>query len=87
MESKLKNFARNLSTVVGRTGFLHLKTFRIGRRKSSLDSNLRMWSYVTLKSKKGRSKIGRIKKPADPGILRQTNPIDSFLYVCVRIQI
>lgn len=71
LESKLKNFTRNLSTVVGRTEFLHLKTFRIGRRKSCLDSNLRMWIYITLKRKKGRTKIGRIEKPADPGILRQ----------------
>lgn len=81
MESKLKSFARNLSTVVGRTEFLHLKTFRIGRR------NLRMWSYITLKRKKGRSKIGRIEKPVDPGILRHPNPVDTILYVCVRIQI
>lgn len=86
MESKLKNFARNLSSVVGRTEFLHLKTLR-GRRKPSLDSNLRMWGYITLKRKKGRSKIGKIEKPADPGILRHPNPVDSILCVCVRIQI
>lgn len=87
MESKLKNFARNLSTVVGRTEFLHLKTFRIGRRKSSLDSDLRMWSCITLKRKKARSKIGRIEKPANPGTLRHPNPVDSILCVCARIQI
>lgn len=72
---------------MGRTEFLHLKTFRTGRRKSSLDSDLRMWSCITLQRKKARSKLGRIEKPADPGILRHPNPVDSIPCVCARIQI